>query len=324
MKIIAAPGQGAQTPGFLNPWLELDGVRDTLSAYSDIVAIDLIAAGTTADAETIRDTAVAQPLIVAAGLIAHAALLTTDLAPQAEVGYAGHSVGEITAAALAGVLSAEDAMRFVSTRSRGMAEAAHETSTGMSAVLTRGDIGDAAAAIIAAGLHVANYNGSGQIVAAGSTEAIAAFAAEPPAGVKVIPLSVAGAFHTPFMASAIPPLRALANTLKASSPIHPIYTNWDGSRVDDGTQYLDHLVEQVARPVRWDLCQESFIADGVTALVELAPAGTLTGLARRGLPGTSTVALKTPDDLDAARALLAERDPETSPIRNDHSTAGDK
>lgn len=303
VKFIVGPGQGAQAPGFLAPWRELDGVDARLTEYSDIVGIDLISAGTTWDADAIKDTSVAQPLIVAAGIIAHEALYAGS-APATDVGYAGHSVGEITAAALAGVFSAADALRFVAVRSRGMAAAAAQTSTGMSAVLTRGSLDDAVEAISAAGLYPANFNGSGQIVAAGTTEALAAFAAAPPAGLKVIPLAVAGAFHTPFMASAIPALRETAGTLAVHSPVHSLYTNHDGSRVDDGATYVDLLVEQVGRPVRWDLCQESFLRDGADALIELAPAGTLTGLARRGLPGVPTVAVKTPDDLDAARALL--------------------
>ena len=303
MKFIVGPGQGAQTPGFLAPWLELDGVRESLAGYSDIVGIDLIAAGTTWDADAIKDTAVAQPLIVAAGLVAHAAL-SVEATAGPDIAYAGHSVGEITAATLAGILSPSDAFRFVATRSTGMATAAAQTQTGMAAVLTRGDLAETVEAIHSAGLYAANYNGAGQIVAAGTSEALAAFSAEPPAGVKVIPLSVAGAFHTPFMAPAIPALRELAATLEIHDPARTIYTNFDGTVVSDGAAYVDHLIEQVGRPVRWDLCQQSFATAGPTALVELAPAGTLVGLARRTLSGVPTVAVKTPDDLAAARELL--------------------
>ncbi|MBP2414138.1 [acyl-carrier-protein] S-malonyltransferase [Arthrobacter stackebrandtii] len=304
MLAIVCPGQGSQSPGFLSPWLELPGVAEQLASLSEAAGIDLAAHGTTSDAETIKDTAVAQPLIVAAGLITAAALLDgTDLAPAATV-VAGHSVGEITAAALTGTLSNADAMAFVRERANRMADAAATTPTGMAAVVG-GDPDEVLAAIAAAGLTPANMNSKGQTVAAGTLEQIAALVAAPPAKARVIPLQVAGAFHTHHMAPAVSALEALAPSLAPHTPKVPLLSNYDGAVVTSGEAALESLIAQVSRPVRWDLCMETMSAMGVAGLVELAPAGTLTGLAKRGMAGVATVAVKTPDDLDAARALLA-------------------
>jgi [acyl-carrier-protein] S-malonyltransferase len=298
--VFVAPGQGSQTPGFLEPWLADSEARELLANWSEVIGVDLIAHGTVSDAETIRDTAIAQPLIVAAGLLTARALRAAGV----EIGAtAGHSVGEITAAAIAGVLSEEDALAFVRTRALAMANAAAATPTGMSAVI--GGAEDAVIEHISSfGLEPANYNGGGQIVAAGALDALADLAAAPPAATRVIPLLVAGAFHTRYMASAVETLRAAAAEVTASAPETTLWTNRDGSVVDDGRRALDLLVEQVASPVRWDLCMSSFADRGVTGIIELSPAGTLAGLAKRALRGTPTVAVKTPDDLAAAAALL--------------------
>lgn len=297
MIVVVAPGQGSQTPGFLAPWLEIDGVRERLEAFGDAAELDLIELGTTADADTIRRTDVAQPLIVAAGIVAAAAL-------EREVtAVAGHSVGEITAAVVSGVLSDTDGVRLVATRGRAMADAAAAVPTGMSAVIG-GDETAVVDRLAELGLTPANRNGGGQIVAAGELPALDALRAEPPAGTRVIPLQVAGAFHTTYMASAVETLRAFAATLSPADPAARLWTNRDGALVSGGAEFLDLLVGQVASPVRWDRCMESFAGAGITGLVELAPAGTLTGLAKRGLRGVPTVAVKTPSDLAAARDLL--------------------
>jgi [acyl-carrier-protein] S-malonyltransferase len=295
--VVVAPGQGSQTPGFLTPWLELDGVRARLEAYGEAAGLDLVALGTTADADTIRRTEIAQPLIVAAGIVA-AVALERDIAAVA-----GHSVGEITAAVVSGVLTDTDGLRLVATRGRAMAAAAAAVPTGMSAVVG-GDEATVVERLAALGLTPANRNGGGQIVAAGELAALAALGAEPPAGARVIPLQVAGAFHTAYMAPAVDALRDFAATLTPADPAARLWTNRDGSEVTSGRAFLDLLVGQVASPVRWDRCMGSFADAGVTGLVELAPAGTLTGLARRGLKGVPTVAVKTPSDLAAARDLL--------------------
>ncbi len=307
MLAIVCPGQGSQSPGFLSPWLERAGVAEQLAALSEDAGIDLLTHGTTSDAETIKDTAVAQPLIVAAGLITAQALLGAD--PTAELAkrqvvVAGHSVGEITAAALTGTLSPADSMAFVKERANGMAEAAAKTPTGMAAVVG-GDTGQVIAAIEAAGLTPANMNSKGQIVAAGKLDQIAALVAAPPAKARVIPLQVAGAFHTHHMNPAVAALKALAPTLAPQAPRVPLLSNYDGALVLTGEAALDSLIAQVSRPVRWDLCMDTMIALGVSAVIELAPAGTLTGLAKRGMPGVTTLAVKTPDDLEAAQELLA-------------------
>ncbi|GAA2285029.1 ACP S-malonyltransferase [Streptomyces hawaiiensis] len=307
MLVLVAPGQGAQTPGFLTEWLDLPGVRGALEAWSDAAGLDLIRYGTEADAEEIRDTAVAQPLLVAAGL-ASANLLFDDPAELAQkVGaIAGHSVGEITAASLAGVLPHEEALRLVRTRGLGMAEAAAVTETGMAALLG-GDPAVTVPHLEKLGLTPANINGAGQIVAAGTKEQLAALEADKPEGVrKVVALKVAGAFHTHHMAPAVDTLAKAAEALTPGDPKVTYVSNKDGRTVASGSEVLDRLVGQVANPVRWDLCMETFKELGVTALVELCPGGTLTGLAKRALPGVKTLALKSPADLDAARELIAE------------------
>ena len=300
MRIAVFPGQGSQSPGFLAPWLESDGAADRLAQYSEWSGVDLVAAGTEWDADQIRDTRVAQPLIVAASLLSWNAL------PDRERigGVAGHSVGEFAAAAAAGVLSEESALTLVGIRGRAMAEAAAAAETGMSAVIG-GDEAAVLARLEELGLSPANYNGGGQLVVAGALDALQALAAEPVAGTRVIPLQVAGAFHTDYMAPAVETLRAAATDHDVSDPGVTLWTNRDGSAVTSGRAFVDLLVDQVASPVRWDLCMTSFAAAGVSGIVELSPAGTLVGLAKRALRGVPAVAVKTPADLEAAAALVA-------------------
>ncbi|MBA2811597.1 ACP S-malonyltransferase [Streptomyces sp. KM273126] len=309
MLVLVAPGQGAQTPGFLTPWLELPGAADRIGMWSDAIGLDLAHYGTQADADAIRDTAVAQPLLVAAGILSAAALGTASSAAAAAGtpdAVAGHSVGEITAAAFAGVLDDTAALTLVRKRGLAMAEAAAITETGMSALLG-GDPETTVPHLEKLGLTPANVNGAGQIVAAGTLEQLAALEADKPEGVRrVVPLKVAGAFHTHHMAPAVDALAEAAEALTPAEPKVAYVSNKDGQTVATGAEVLSRLVGQVANPVRWDLCMETFKELGVTALVEVCPGGTLTGLAKRGLPGVRTLALKTPDDLDAARELIAE------------------
>ena len=310
MLVIVAPGQGSQTPGFLSPWLELPGTAERLGWLSAVAGIDLLAHGTTSDAETIRDTAIAQPLIVAGGLVS-----LLDLFPHPSDAYgvvgagAGHSVGEITAAAAAGVISAEQAMVLVRQRGLAMARAveraARTEATGMSAVLG-GDPAEVESVIERHGLTAANVNGAGQLVAAGTASQLARLAADPPAKARVVPLKVAGAFHTHHMEPAVEVLRGYAPAITTHDPRVRLVSNTDGTVVHDGREVLGRIVEQTRRPVRWDLCMEAFRDLGVTGLIEIPPAGTLANLAKRSLPGVEIVALRTPDDLDAARRLIAE------------------
>lgn len=301
MLVLVAPGQGAQTPGFLTPWLELPGAADLVASWSDAIGLDLAHFGTQADADEIRDTAVAQPLLVAAGILSAAAL--GDISPGA---VAGHSVGEITAAAFAGVLDDTAALTLVRKRGLAMAEAAAVTRTGMSALLG-GDPEITVPHLEKLGLTAANVNGAGQIVAAGTLEQLALLNEDKPEGVrKVVPLKVAGAFHTEHMAPAVDKLAAAARELTPSDPKLTYVSNCDGRTVSTGAGVVERLVGQVASPVRWDLCMQTFQELGVTALLEVCPGGTLTGLAKRALPGVKTLALKTPDDIDAARELIAE------------------
>lgn len=306
---ITAPGQGAQTPGFLNAWLDVPGVADRLAWWSAVTGLDLIRYGTAAGAEEIRDTAVAQPLLVAAALAAYEALgVTPDVT-------AGHSVGELAAGAIAGVMTPEAALVLVRERGRAMAEAAAVTETGMTALLG-GDPDEVLAVLDKHGLTPANMNGAGQVVAAGTMDELAALAEAPPERARLRPLSVAGAFHTRHMAPAADALRRITPGIPVADPGMRLLSNRDGAVVTGGTDFVARLVEQVSAPVRWDSCMTTMADLGVTAIIELPPAGTLVGLARRALPGVQTVALKTPDDLDKARALIAQETRAGDPLEN--------
>jgi [acyl-carrier-protein] S-malonyltransferase len=299
---VLSPGQGSQKPGFLSPWLDLPGAESRLRWWSALAGVDLVHLGTQADADEIRDTARTQPLLVAA------ALLAAENLPMYDVGLvAGHSVGELGAAALAGVLPAEAAITLAGVRGREMAAACRHEPTGMSAILG-GDPSEVLAAIEAQGLYPANRNGAGQIVAAGSLSGLEKLAAEPPAKARVIALQVAGAFHTPYMATAEAALSAVAGGITVSDPARILLSNLDGSAVNHGREMLQRLVRQVTAPVRWDLCMRNLADLGVTGIIELPPAGTLAGLIKRELKGSGVpeiVTLNTPDDLAAARDLIA-------------------
>jgi [acyl-carrier-protein] S-malonyltransferase len=295
--IFTAPGQGAQTPGFLSPWLEIPGLAEQFGAWSELAGRDLIKLGTTGSAEEITDTAVAQPLLVAAAIAVAGLLGEPDAA-------AGHSVGELAAGAIAGVLSAADAIRLTRVRGESMAAACDAEQTGMTAVLG-GTEAAVLAAIAEAGLTPANINAAGQIVAGGTLDQLAEFAANPPAGARLRPLRVAGAFHTKHMATAVDALVAAAAGAAVSDPVITLLSNRDGAVVTSGRAWVERIVHQVANPVRWDLCMATMSDISVTAMIELLPGGTLTGMAKRALPGVELLAIKTPDQLDAARALIA-------------------
>ncbi len=301
MIVVVCPGQGSQTPGFLAPWVTEPRFREHLEALSDAAGLDLVKHGTVSDADTIRDTAIAQPLIVAAGLATAAALLGHTVAEIG--GVAGHSVGELTAAAIAGVLSEPDAMKLVRERGLAMADAAARAETGMSAVLGA-DETELLSLLEDLGLEPANFNGGGQIVVAGDVAALARLKDAPPSGARVIPLQVAGAFHTRYMAPAVEHLREVASTLEQHDPRLALWTNHDGSPVSSGNHFVELLVGQVSSPVRWDRTMDALAAAGVTGVIEVAPAGALVGLARRGLKSVPTVAIKSPDDLAAAHEMI--------------------
>ncbi len=306
MLAIVCPGQGSQTPGFLAPWLELPGFRDRMAWLGAVAGMDLIAHGTQSDAETIKDTAVAQPLIVGAGLISLLALFEHPADGFRTVGAgAGHSVGEITSAAAAGVISAEQAMVFVRERGRAMASASAVTPTGMSAVLG-GDPDEVLATLEQLGLTPANVNGGGQVVAAGTLEQLDTLRSSPPAKARVVPLQVAGAFHTAHMGSAVDVLAGYARAMSTHDARARLISNADGKVVHSGREVLARLVRQVSNPVRWDLCMQTMVDLGVTGLIEIPPAGTLVGLAKRAMPGVETLALKTPEDVPAALRMIRE------------------
>ena len=298
MLIVACPGQGSQTPGFLSPWLELPSFATRIGEMSEAIGLDLAHHGTVSDADTIRDTAIAQPLIVAAS-IASALELKSDFA-----GVAGHSVGEVAAATIAGVFSLSDGIKLVKSRGDAMAEAAAIEKTSMAAVLG-GDEAVVLARLAELSLEPANYNGAGQIVAAGSAANIDKLATEGIEGARVIALQVAGAFHTSYMQSAVQKLEAFANGIVVNDPKIKLWSNQAGQLVTSGNEYRDLLIGQVANSVRWDLCMKAFTDASATAMIEVSPAGTLTGLARRAMPGVELLALKTPDQLDAANELIS-------------------
>ncbi|WP_291381212.1 ACP S-malonyltransferase [Demequina sp.] len=295
---MVCPGQGAQSPGMLTPWLDIEDVRTALGEYSEASGLDLVELGTTADSDTIRDTAVAQPLLVATALATYSAL--GGISPAV---VAGHSVGEFAAAAIARVLSRKDAVALVRARGLAMAEAAAASeATSMAAVLG-GAEDEVASKLLECGLTPANMNGGGQVVAAGSASAIATLVADPPARARVIELQVAGAFHTDYMLPAVPVLEEAASAYTRRDPDIVLLTNSDGTVVKTGDDAVAGLVAQVARPVRWDRCMDAMLQLCVTGIIELAPGGVLTGLAKRAMKGVPTVALKTPDDLAVALEL---------------------
>jgi [acyl-carrier-protein] S-malonyltransferase len=302
--VIVAPGQGAQTPGFLVPWLEDPTFAARFQWLSTVAGLDLAHYGTQADAETIRRTEIAQPLLVATGLIAALELFPHPTDAFQRVGaVAGHSVGEIGAAAGARVITAEQAMVLVRERGAAMADAAARTPTGMTAVLG-GDREEVLATLERHGLTAANDNGPGQVVAAGTMEQLAALAEAPPAKARLIPLSVAGAFHTDHMGPAVSHLASLARSVSTHDPRTAFISNRDGQVVHDGREVLRRIVGQIAAPVRWDLCMDAMLDLGVTGILEMPPAGTLTGIAKRAMKGVDTFALKSPDQLEDARAFV--------------------
>jgi len=295
---IIAPGQGSQTPGMLNSWIQDPSLKDLLLSWSDAIGLDLLHLGTDADAEEIKDTANAQPLIVAASLLGAHALGIKKVAVTS-----GHSVGELAAAAISGAISESDALMIVRARGVEMAKAAAASPSGMSAVLG-GDRAEVLAAIAALKLVAANDNGAGQIVAAGDLQALESLNENPPAGARVRALAVAGAFHTQFMQPAVEPLRALATTVPTHPVVIQVISNKDGQVVRDGAEVLNRIVDQIANPVRWDLCMETLKSLGVTGVIELPPAGTLVGLLKRAASEIETFALKSAEDLDAAREFV--------------------
>jgi [acyl-carrier-protein] S-malonyltransferase len=299
---LLAPGQGSQTPGMLAEWLNLPGAADRIGRWSQISGLDLARLGTTATAEEITDTAITQPLVVATTLLAHAALAERGLPAAADMVIAGHSVGEIAAYAIAGVISGDDAVKLAAVRGAEMAKACAAEPTGMSAVLG-GEEDEVLARLEALELIPANRNAAGQIVAAGSITALEKLAEDPPAKARIRQLATAGAFHTHYMASALDGYAAAAADVTATEPTTTLLSNFDGRPVTSAADAMDKLVAQMTRPVRWDLCNDTLRGLNTTAIIEFPPAGALTGIAKRELRGVATHAVKTPADLDGLSGL---------------------
>ena len=306
MIALSCPGQGAQTAGFLAPWLELESFKTEIEKYSAILEMDLVHFGTEADADQIKDTKIAQPLIVAASMASHAALISALQDDSMFEGVAGHSVGEIAAAKIAGVLDTEAALKFVKARGEQLAMAASLDASSMAAVVG-GEQDTVLSHLSNLGLFAANYNGKGQIVAAGSSSKIQDLVSNPPAGTRVVGLAVAGAFHTSFMETAKVALTSLALSISCDNPKLLLWSNSDGAKVDGGDKFLDLLIDQVSKPVRWDKTMDAMVSDGVSAVIELLPGGTLTGIAKRAMPGVATLALKSPEDIEKAVSFVREQ-----------------
>jgi [acyl-carrier-protein] S-malonyltransferase len=279
----------------LNSWIADPLLKELLISWSDAIGLDLVHLGTVADADEIKDTANAQPLIVATSLLGAHALGIKNFTVTS-----GHSVGELAAAALSGAISEADALRIVRARGIEMAKAAAASPSGMSAVLG-GDRAEVLAGIAALNLVAANDNGAGQIVAAGDLQALASLNENPPSGARVRALAVAGAFHTQYMQSAVEPLASLASSMAMNPVLIQVISNKDGQVVTDGSEILNRIINQIANPVRWDLCMETMKSIGITGVIELPPAGTLVGLLKRAASEIETFALKSADDLDSAR-----------------------
>ena len=299
MLALLFPGQGSQTPGMLAPWLN-DETKKIVATWSLHIDLDLERLGTTASADEIKDTANAQPLIVAAGLLGAQALALNKFSVVA-----GHSVGEITAAGISGVLTPAHALELVRQRGIAMAKAASQIETGMAAVLG-GERTEVLKSIKELDLVPANDNGAGQIVAAGSLPQIDKLVENPPAGSRVRALAVAGAFHTHYMQSAVSHVAGFVEKVSINEPTSQLLSNKDGSVVAGGKDAIERIVNQIANPVRWDLCMESLVQLGVTGAIEFPPAGTLVGLLKRTTPGIETFALKSPEDLTAAKEFAAK------------------
>ncbi len=306
MIALTCPGQGAQTPGFLSPWLELESFKTEIGLYSEILKMDLAHLGSVADANEIRDTRIAQPLIVAASMASYVVLCQSLGGRSKFSGVAGHSVGEIAAAHIAGIFDTETALRFVKARGEQMSRSAALEASSMAAVVG-GEQDFVLKHLADLGLTAANYNGKGQLVAAGSAAIISDLVSSPPAGTRVVALAVAGAFHTPFMESAKDELTSLAASMSTTDPEMIIWSNSDGSKVDSGDKFLELLISQVSKPVRWDMTMDSMLDSGVRAVIELLPGGTLTGIAKRSMPGVATLAIKAPDDIEKAIAFIGEQ-----------------
>lgn len=280
----------------LAPWLELPGAQSRLDAWSASSGLNLERLGTTATLQDITDTAVTQPLVVASALLGAAELRRRGHLP-ADTIVAGHSIGEVSALAIAGVISESDALRLASVRGSAMSRACADRPTGMIAVLG-GVEADVLLALENAGLTPANRNGAGQIVAAGPLEACDALEQNPPSRARLRRLEVAGAFHTEYMASAVEDVRALAGTIEVRDPELTLLSNADGMAVTSGRQALDQVISQITSPVRWDLCTQTMLKRGVDTFVELPPSGALVGLAKRMMRGVPRYGLTTPEDLD--------------------------
>jgi [acyl-carrier-protein] S-malonyltransferase len=302
---IACPGQGSQAPGFLEPWLEIPVFRKSLEESAKAIDLDLIYFGTAADAETIRDTKIAQPLIVAAGIASFETLKDKLGVSLRVAATAGHSVGEITAAYVSGIFDIQTALKFVQRRGNEMADAAGLSESSMAAVVG-GELDQVIDHLESLGLFAANYNGAGQVVAAGSKEAIESLVDSPPASTRVVPLQVAGAFHTSFMEPARPALKEFATSLDVNDPHISIWSNSEGQLVDSGQLFLDLMVNQVSNPVRWDKTMESMTSANVSLMIELLPGGALSGIAKRAMPNTVAIALKTPADLDKVAEAIGK------------------
>lgn len=295
------PGQGSQTSGMYSSWITDAANKELIANYSELIDLDLLNYGTSASQAEITATNIAQPLLTALTFMSFGKL---EVNLNTNIIYSGHSVGEFSAASLAGFYSDETAMKLVNVRGKAMAEAAaSNNATGMSAVLG-GDKAEVIKHIEQFDLVPANVNSNGQIVASGLLTNLEKLSENPPASTKVRKLEVAGAFHSQFMKTAESELEKEFAQLEVNKSSSIFISNKDGQIVKDSSELKSRLITQITSPVRWDLCQAKMIELGVTGMLELAPAGVLTGIAKREMPGVELFAIKSPEDIPGAQAFI--------------------
>ncbi len=303
MLALVAPGQGSQSVGMLAPWVADSQTKDLVESWSELISVDLLKLGQLGTAEEIKSTDIAQLLIFITSYLSSLALDLRN-AKDSSIVYAGHSVGEFAAYSLAGTFEVDQALRLVAKRGQAMLSATKVFSkTGMSAVLG-GNKEEVLSYLREFDLIPANINSNGQIIAAGSLENLERLSSSPLEGTRIRPLEVSAAFHTKFMEPAVSQFTEIFKTLSVNSPRQIVLSNKNGERLSKPTDIMENLIQQVISPVRWDLCQAKMVELGVTGMLELAPGGTLCGIAKKEIPNVETFAIKSPEDIQGANDFI--------------------
>ena len=303
MLAVVAPGQGSQSVGMLSPWVTDSKDKELVDSWSSLISVDLLKLGQSGNSEEIKSTDNAQLLIFITSILSS---LNLDLknAKDQSIIFAGHSVGEFAAYSIAGTFEVDQALKIVARRGQSMLAATNAFSkTGMSAVLG-GNNDEVISYLREFNLIPANINSNGQIIAAGTLENLDRLANTPPAGTRVRPLEVSAAFHTKYMEPAISRFKEIFRDLNTNSPSQIILSNKNGEELNKSTDIIENLINQVISPVRWDLCQAKMVELGVTGMLELAPGGTLCGIAKKEIPSVETFAIKSPEDIQSANDFI--------------------